>query len=112
LNDRSKYKISSEDLKLVTILETICLTSSLFHIQECKLLPRVVSEGHPDDPNWNAEMMYAVSYPPSTSLNYNIHRIATTKIRWTNKKVCMTWFTKGFIPSIKAHGDNSTPYLL
>ncbi|KAF7372037.1 Tigger transposable element-derived protein 2 [Mycena venus] len=99
-NDRSKYKISSDDLELVTIFETICIDGTAnvppcFVFQGVNMCPEWFVEAHSEDPKWNGDIL-----------------IATTESGWTNEKVCVTWFMKSFIPSVKAHGDDSAPYVL
>ncbi|KAF7334020.1 Tigger transposable element-derived protein 2 [Mycena venus] len=84
----------------ITILETICFDGTAnvppcFVFQGVNMCPEWFVEAYSEDSKWNGDIL-----------------IPTTESGWTNDKVCATWFLKSFIPSVKAHGDDSAPYVL
>jgi hypothetical protein len=73
-NDRLRYQISSEDLKLVTILESLCYNSTAnippcFVFQGVNMCPEWFVHAHPEDPKWNGDILYTVSFILLASLN-------------------------------------------
>ncbi|KAF8836036.1 hypothetical protein BDN67DRAFT_873980, partial [Paxillus ammoniavirescens] len=87
-----KYKLKSDDLELVTVLETICADGT------ATVLPCFVFSGTNHSAEWY-------------ELDDGI-LIATTENGWTSEKVCLDWFTSNFIPATKAHADPTKPIVL
>lgn len=71
--DRSKYKITSDDLELVTILEALtadgtALIPPCFVFSGVNMCADWFEEGHVDDPKWEGEILcveYSHQYPGS-----------------------------------------------
>ncbi|KAF8833654.1 hypothetical protein BDN67DRAFT_874033, partial [Paxillus ammoniavirescens] len=92
--DKSKYKLNSDELELVTILETVCANGTT------TVKPCFIFAGTHHCEDW-------YTAPDSDGV-----LIATSDNGWTTEKICYDWFTKNFICDAKAHADDSKPIVL
>ncbi|KAJ7704905.1 hypothetical protein B0H17DRAFT_1126529 [Mycena rosella] len=63
--DRSKYKIKSDDLELVAVIETIAadgaaLVPPCFVFSGVNMCPEWFAEGHADDPKWKGNLLCVI----------------------------------------------------
>ncbi|KAE9407650.1 hypothetical protein BT96DRAFT_809152, partial [Gymnopus androsaceus JB14] len=90
--DRSRYKLKSDELELVTILECVCADGTA-PVKPCFVFP-----GKLFAKDW-------MTVDPEILL-------ATTETGWTNDDVYIAWFKKCFIPQAKRHADPNFPIIL
>ncbi|KAH7927231.1 hypothetical protein BV22DRAFT_983905, partial [Leucogyrophana mollusca] len=90
--DKSRYKLKSDDLELVTVIKSVCADGTA-PIKPCF----VFSSVHHAAQWYNS---------PDGIL------IAITENEWTSNKVCQQWFTKNFVRDARAHTDPSKPIVL
>ncbi|KAF9012163.1 hypothetical protein BDZ89DRAFT_963648, partial [Hymenopellis radicata] len=104
-DDKSRYRLQSDDLELVTILETVCADGT------APIQPAFVFQGKLFCPEWaetedDSEAEHCFTGSDAAG------GIATTDSGWTNDEVCAQWFERIFIPQAKAHADPSHPIVL
>ncbi|TFY78017.1 hypothetical protein EWM64_g5991 [Hericium alpestre] len=93
IKDKSKYQIKSDDLELVTILESVCADGTA-PIKPCFVFSSVkMCE------SWFEEQDDDIL-------------VVTTENGWTNDNLFVEWFMCNFIPQAKAHTDLASPILL
>ncbi|THH14570.1 hypothetical protein EUX98_g9594 [Antrodiella citrinella] len=88
-----RYKVNSDSLELVTILESVCADGS------APIGPAIVLPGVKMHEEWFTD-------------DDREYLVCTTDNGWTDDEVCKNWFTKCFIPHAQAHSDTSKPILL
>ncbi|KDQ11636.1 hypothetical protein BOTBODRAFT_114053, partial [Botryobasidium botryosum FD-172 SS1] len=89
---RHKYRLKSDDLELVTVIEAVCSDGT------APIEPGFVMQGGNTGNS-------AHQWSKSTS-------VAITESGWTSNWVCEKWFTKVFIPQAKARNTSGKPIVL
>ncbi|PBK67996.1 hypothetical protein ARMSODRAFT_864514, partial [Armillaria solidipes] len=87
-----RYKLKSEDLELITILETTCADGT------APIKPCFVFQG---------KLFCAEWFNTEDDILF-----ATSDLGWTNDEICLAWFNTNFVPQAKAHSDPNHPILL
>ncbi|KAA1478456.1 hypothetical protein DENSPDRAFT_788130, partial [Dentipellis sp. KUC8613] len=93
VKDKSKYRIVSDDLELVTVLETVCADGT------APVKPCIVFAGKGQQcEEWYEE-------------DDDIF-LSTSPTGWTNDDICALWFLECFIPQATKHADPNFPIVL
>ncbi|KAI0313993.1 hypothetical protein OF83DRAFT_1030323, partial [Amylostereum chailletii] len=85
VRDKLKYRLKSDDLELVTVLETVCADGT------APVKPCLVFSGVNRCESWYEE---------------------DDDILYTNDAICAEWFSQNFILQAKAHADPTKPVVL
>ncbi|KAJ7623778.1 hypothetical protein FB45DRAFT_1006077 [Roridomyces roridus] len=91
-SDNTRYKIKSDNLELITILECVCADGTA----------PVAGAG-----TLFCEAWFDVEWEGDGEIV-----IANTPNGWTNADLYHSWLTKGFIPAAQAHGNSNFPIFL
>ncbi|EEB98678.1 hypothetical protein MPER_01774, partial [Moniliophthora perniciosa FA553] len=87
-----KYRLQSDNLELITMLECVCADGT------APIEPCLVFQG---------KLFCAEWFVASCDFLF-----ATTETGWTNNEVYAAWFEKCFVPQAKAHADPTFPIVL
>ncbi|KIY50022.1 hypothetical protein FISHEDRAFT_10248, partial [Fistulina hepatica ATCC 64428] len=90
-----RYRLKSDDLELVTIMETVCADGTT------PIPPLLMFQGVQFLTHWFDENVDDVDYC-----------VATTERGWTSDEMAVKWFEHCFLPAAKAHADPAYPIVL
>ncbi|KAA1476985.1 hypothetical protein DENSPDRAFT_785857, partial [Dentipellis sp. KUC8613] len=93
VKDKARYRVNSDDLELVTVLETVCADGT------APVKPCFVFSGKG---NQCAEW-----YEEDDEIF-----VTTSPTGWTNDDVCAAWFIRCFVEQSKKHSDPNHPIVL